>query len=36
MFIVTVYRFGRAKVVKLKYGSASPQAVAAGRCYRSE
>lgn len=24
MFIVTVYRFGRAKVVKLKYGSASP------------
>jgi len=23
MFIVTVYRFGRAKVVKLKYGSAS-------------
>ena len=24
MFIVTVYRFGRAKVVKLKYGNASP------------
>src|ERR1700730_3001276 len=24
MFIVTVYRFGRAKVVKLKYGSTSP------------
>lgn len=24
MFIVTVYRFGRAKVVKIKYGSASP------------
>ena len=24
MFIVTVYRFGRAKVVKLKYGTASP------------
>lgn len=24
LFIVTVYRFGRAKVVKLKYGSVSP------------
>jgi len=24
MFIVTIYRFGKAKVVKLKYGSASP------------
>jgi hypothetical protein len=24
MFIVTIYRFGRAKVVKLKYGSVSP------------
>src|SRR5882724_2234155 len=24
MFIVTVYRFGRAKVVKIKYGSVSP------------
>ena len=24
IFVVTVYRFGRAKVVKLKYGSASP------------
>ena len=24
MFMVTVYRFGRAKVVKLKYGNASP------------
>lgn len=24
MFIVTIYRFGRAKVVKIKYGSVSP------------
>jgi 2,3-bisphosphoglycerate-dependent phosphoglycerate mutase len=24
MFIVTVYKFGRAKVVKIKYGNASP------------
>ena len=24
MFVVTVYRFGHAKVVKIKYGSASP------------
>ena len=24
MFIVTVYRFGRAKVVKIKYGNVSP------------
>jgi len=24
MFIVTIYRFGRAKVLKFKYGSASP------------
>ena len=24
MYLVTVYRFGRAKVVKIKYGSVSP------------
>jgi len=31
MFIVTVYRFGRAKVVKIKYGAASPGVAAAAR-----
>jgi broad specificity phosphatase PhoE len=30
MFIVTIYRFGKAKVVKLKYGSASTQGVGSG------
>ena len=30
MFIVTVYRFGRAKVVKIKYGSVSPVAGGSG------
>ena len=30
MFIVTVYRFGKAKVLKLKYGSESTQGVGTG------
>jgi broad specificity phosphatase PhoE len=30
LFIVTVYRFGKAKVVKLKYGSESTQGVGTG------
>ncbi len=30
MFIVSVYKFGRAKVVKIKYGSASPAGGAGG------
>jgi len=30
MFIVTIYRFGKAKVVKLKYGAASTQGVGTG------
>lgn len=30
LFIVTVYRFGKAKVVKLKYGKESTQGVGAG------
>jgi 2,3-bisphosphoglycerate-dependent phosphoglycerate mutase len=30
LFIVTVYRFGKAKVVKLKYGSESTQGVGSG------
>ena len=30
MFIVTVYRFGRAKVVKLKFGNASPSGGGSG------
>ena len=30
MFIVTIYRFGKAKVVKLKYGSESTQGVGSG------
>ena len=30
LFIVTVYRFGKAKVVKLKYGNASMQGVGTG------
>jgi hypothetical protein len=27
LFIVTIYRFGKAKVVKLKYGAESPPQV---------
>jgi 2,3-bisphosphoglycerate-dependent phosphoglycerate mutase len=30
LFIVTIYRFGKAKVVKLKYGSGSTQGVGSG------
>jgi broad specificity phosphatase PhoE len=30
MFIVTIYRFGKAKVVKLKYGKESTQGVGSG------
>jgi len=30
LYIVTIYRFGKAKVVKLKYGKASTQGVGAG------
>ena len=30
MFIVTIYRFGKAKVVKIKYGEASTQGVGSG------
>jgi 2,3-bisphosphoglycerate-dependent phosphoglycerate mutase len=30
LYIVTVYRFGKAKVVKLKYGEASTQGVGSG------
>lgn len=30
MFIVTIYRFGKAKVVRLKYGAASTQGVGTG------
>jgi hypothetical protein len=30
MFLVTVYRFGRAKVVKLKYGNASTEGIGTG------
>jgi broad specificity phosphatase PhoE len=30
MFIVTVYRFGKAKVVKIKYGAESAQGVGSG------
>jgi 2,3-bisphosphoglycerate-dependent phosphoglycerate mutase len=30
LYIVTVYRFGKAKVVKLKYGAASTQGVGTG------
>ena len=30
MFIVTVYRFGKAKVVKLKYGAESTKGVGTG------
>jgi broad specificity phosphatase PhoE len=30
MFIVTVYRFGKAKVIKIKYGNESTQAVGSG------
>ena len=30
LFIVTIYRFGKAKVVKLKYGKPSTQGVGAG------
>ena len=30
MFIVTVYRFGKAKVVKIKYGAESTQGVGSG------
>jgi phosphohistidine phosphatase SixA len=34
MFIVTVYRFGRAKVVKLKYGDPSTPGVGTGTMVR--
>ena len=30
MFIVTIYRFGKAKVVKIKYGEASTQGIGSG------
>jgi hypothetical protein len=30
LFIVTVYRFGKAKVVKIKYGAQSTQGVGSG------
>lgn len=30
MFIVTIYRFGKAKVVKIKYGEASTQGMGSG------
>ena len=30
MFIVTIYRFGKAKVLKLKYGQASTQGIGSG------
>ena len=30
LFIVTIYRFGKAKVLKLKYGNASTQGVGSG------
>jgi hypothetical protein len=30
LYIVTIYRFGKAKVVKLKYGKSSTQGVGAG------
>lgn len=34
MFIVTIYRFGRAKVVKIKYGSASSAGGGSGTMVR--
>jgi hypothetical protein len=30
MFIVTIYRFGKAKVLKVKYGALSTQGVGTG------
>jgi len=30
MFIVTMYRFGKAKVLKVKYGAATTQGVGTG------
>jgi hypothetical protein len=30
LFIVTIYRFGKAKVVRLKYGKESTQGVGTG------
>ena len=34
MFIVTVYRFGRAKVLKLKYGNPSTPGIGSGTMVR--
>jgi 2,3-bisphosphoglycerate-dependent phosphoglycerate mutase len=34
MFVVTIYKFGHAKVVKIKYGSASPTGGASGTMVR--